>query len=85
MSPIVFDESLGITQFVFLLSAKAFRSKEFLIMRNTFNQVSSQVTFIYIALFTTQIVSKHLYSDNMEIKHKTSLFLEENCIIVHLK
>jgi len=26
---------------------------------------SSQVTFIYIALFTIQIVSKQLHSDNM--------------------
>jgi len=41
--------------------------------------MSSQVTFIYIALFTIQIVSKQLHSDN-----NTSLFLEENCINVHL-
>ena len=28
---------------------------------------SSQVTFIYIALFTIQIASKQLHSDNMKI------------------
>jgi len=30
---------------------------------------SSQVTFIYIALFTIQIVSKQLHSENKESKH----------------
>jgi len=29
---------------------------------------SSQVTFIYIALFTVQSVSRQIYSDNMKIK-----------------
>jgi len=29
----------------------------------------SQVTFIYIVLFTTQIVSKQLYSENRKIMH----------------
>jgi hypothetical protein len=32
-----------------------------------FGQKSSQVTFIYIALFTIQIASKQLHSDNMKI------------------
>jgi len=33
---------------------------------------SSQVTFIYIALFTIQIVSKQLHSDNMKVvKHRS--------------
>jgi len=45
---------------------------------------ASQVTFIYIVLFTIQIVSKQLHSDNMKIILQ-SLFLEENCVIVHLK
>jgi len=43
----------------------------------------SQVTFIYIALFI-QIVLKHLHSDDMKIIQQ-SLFLEENCVNVHLK
>ena len=45
---------------------------------------SSQVTFIYIALFTIQIVSKQLHSDNMKITQQR-LSLEENCVIIHLK
>jgi len=39
---------------------------------------SSQVIFIYIALFTMQIVSKQLYSDNWQI------ILEENGVIIQL-
>jgi len=42
----------------------------------------SQSTFIYIVLFTIQIVSKQLHSDNMKIIQQ-SLFLEENCVIIH--
>jgi len=45
---------------------------------------SIQVTFIYIALYTIQFVSKQLYSNNMKIIQH-SLFLEENCGNVHLK
>jgi len=38
--------------------------------------VSSQVTFIYIALFTIQIVSKQLYSDNMKVaQHRSTTLL----------
>jgi len=33
---------------------------------------NSQVTFIYIALFTIQIVSKQLQTDNMKIVHQKS-------------
>jgi len=33
-------------------------------------QYASQVTFIYIALFTIQIVSKQLYRDNRKIMQK---------------
>ena len=40
-----------------------------------------QVTIIYLVLSTTQIVSKQLHTDNIKIQQ--SLFLEENCIIVH--
>ncbi|XDV29459.1 hypothetical protein PO909_032586, partial [Leuciscus waleckii] len=40
------------------------------------NVKSSQVTFIYIALFTIQIVSNQLYRDNRKIMQK-SLFPEE--------
>jgi len=39
----------------------------------------SQVTFIYIALFTIQIESKQLHIDNMKIIQQ-SLFPEENCV-----
>jgi len=49
------------------------------------SQLSSQVTFIYIALFTIQVASKQLHSDNIIIIIiQQSLFLEENCVIVHL-
>jgi len=38
--------------------------------------MSSQVTFIYIALFTMQIVSKQLHSDNMKIiQHRSKILL----------
>jgi len=36
---------------------------------------SSQVTFIYIALFTIQIVSKQLHSDNMKVVQHRSIIL----------
>jgi len=40
------------------------------------NQVkSSQVIFIYIALFTEQIVSKQLHSDNMKVVQHRSIIL----------
>jgi len=54
------------------------------IMFTTFLEIMwfSQVTFI--AIFTIQIVSKQLHSDNMKIIQQ-SLFLEENCVNVHLK
>jgi len=35
----------------------------------------SQVTFIYIALFTIQIVPKQLHSDNMKIIQHRSIIL----------
>jgi len=38
-------------------------------------QTDSQVTFIYIVLFTIQIVSKQLYRDKREMQQ--SLFPEE--------
>jgi len=48
-------------------------------------QVKSSHLYLYCtALFTTQIVSKQLQSNNMKIVQQ-SLFLEENCVIVHLK
>jgi len=40
-----------------------------------FKVKSSQVTFIYIALFTIQIVSKQLHSDNMTIIQHRSIIL----------
>jgi len=41
---------------------------------------SSQVTFIYIALFTIQIVSKQLHSDNMKIiQHRSIKLLNIKC------
>jgi len=43
---------------------------------------SSQVTltFIYIALFTIQIVSKQLHSDNMKImQHRSMILLNIKC------
>jgi len=36
---------------------------------------SSQVTFIYIALFTIQIVSKQLHCDNMKVVQHRSIIL----------
>jgi len=40
---------------------------------------SSQVTFIYIALFTIEIVSKQLHIDNMKvIQHRSILLLNQN-------
>jgi len=38
-----------------------------------------------MVLFTKQIVSKHsaVHSDNLKIIQQ-SLFLEENCVIIHL-
>jgi len=42
--------------------------------------IISQVTFIYIELFTIQIISKQLHSDNIKIITKISLFIEENCV-----
>jgi len=36
---------------------------------------SSQVTFIYMALFTIQIVSKQLHSDNMKVVQHRSIIL----------
>jgi hypothetical protein len=36
---------------------------------------SSQVTFIYIALFTIQIASKQLHSNNMKIVQHRSIIL----------
>jgi len=39
---------------------------------------NSQVNFIYIALFTIQIVQKQLHSGNMKI-------MQQSCIIIHLK
>jgi len=36
---------------------------------------SSQVTFIYIALFTIQIVSKQLHSDNLKVIQHRSIIL----------
>jgi len=36
---------------------------------------SSQVTFIYIALFTIEIVSKQLHSDNMKVVQHRSIIL----------
>jgi len=44
--------------------------------------LSSQVTltFIYIALFTIQIVSKQLHSDNMKImQHRSMILLNIKC------
>ncbi|XDV29344.1 hypothetical protein PO909_032481, partial [Leuciscus waleckii] len=46
--------------------------------------IHCQVTFIYIALFTIQIVSKQLYRDNRKIMQQ-SLFPEENSVTVQLK
>jgi len=40
-----------------------------------FYHKSSQVTFIYIALFTIQIVSKQLHSDNMNVIQHRSIIL----------
>jgi len=37
--------------------------------------MSSQVTFIYIVLFTIHIVSKQLHSDNMKIIQHRSIIL----------
>jgi len=34
---------------------------------------SSHLTFIYMALFTVQIVSKQLYSDNRKIMQQTKI------------
>jgi len=39
---------------------------------------SSQVTFIYIALFTIQIVSKQLHADNMKVAQHRSTTLLNN-------
>jgi len=37
---------------------------------------SNKITFIYIELFTIQIVSKQLHSDNMKIiQHRSIIFL----------
>jgi len=38
-------------------------------------RMSSQVTFIYIALFTIQIVSKQLHSDNMKVVQHRAIIL----------
>jgi len=43
-------------------------------LQEALNEVkSSQVTFIYIALFTIQIVSKQLHSDNMKVARTTQI------------
>jgi len=42
--------------------------------------LSSQVTFVYIALFTIQFVSKQLHSDNMKImQHRSIILLNIKC------
>jgi len=41
---------------------------------------TSQVTFIYIALFTIQIVSKQLHSENMKVvQHRSIILLNIKC------
>jgi len=42
--------------------------------------LSSQVTFIYVVLFTIQIVSKQLHSDNMKVvQHRSIILLNIKC------
>jgi len=43
-----------------------------------FNMLLYQITFIYIVLFTIQIVSKQLHSDNIK-KLQQRLFLRKLC------
>jgi len=46
--------------------------------------MSSQVTFIYIALFTIEIVSKQLHSDNRKIIQHRSIIIIEKIISTNL-
>jgi len=48
-----------------------------------FDTLLSQVTFIYIALFTIQIVSKQLHTDNMKVAQHRSLHTDNMKVAQH--
>jgi len=54
--------------------------KDYAMIAIKLGTMSSQVTFIYIALFTIQIASKQLHSDNMKvIQHRSIILLNIKC------